>query len=101
VMAIGANELGAIVAWLNSEHATSTGDGNKAVEWCEARGIDPRALAQFGEEEATAVLEAIAAVEVHVPCGIASAAIAGFQLGLEAERRRRDRGELPAMGGQR
>lgn len=93
---IGAAELAPIVNWLNALHGEGTGAANKVVEWCEARGIDPAAVAQFGEEEAREVLLAISQVKLHVPCGIASAAIAGFQLGLEVERRRRDEAELPS-----
>ena len=59
-------------------------------EWCLARGIEPSAVVRMGENQARAILLAMRRLEGAPSEILASAAILGFQIGLEVERRRRD-----------
>ncbi len=84
--AVGAKEIGEVARQLHVD---------QAEEWCEARGVDPQALVELGENQTQACLLAIGRCELTPPEAFANVAILCFQAGVEVERRRRDK-ELPS-----
>jgi hypothetical protein len=101
--AIDARELAAIEAWLDR---SGEGAGNALVQWADARDIELAAVVRIANRQADSILaELRRGVVFGSPgCGprlgtveaLAGAMILGFQLGVDAERRRRDGAELPS-----
>lgn len=95
---IGVVELWAICEWLERTHHPSTDSepgGDKLDEWAEARSIDIRAVCRFAADQADTMFRELADEKLNLREGVMATAIIGFQLGIDAERRRRDRAELP------
>ena len=102
---IDAAELGRIVAWLEDGYPVEADGwpGNGLEEWAAARSIDLEALTRIAGRQAGTIFAHVASVVHdgrHRPLtpieGLAAAVILGFQLGVDAERRRRDSAELPS-----
>lgn len=96
---IDLDELLAIARFVEA----GTGSAESVLSWCEARAIDASGLVRAGEVQAHSVLITIAQTEAaldltgpDIEAIIAAGMVRAMQIGADAERRRRDRGELPA-----
>lgn len=95
-------ELMAITDFL--DRGSSEGSADSINAWCAAREIDAPDVVRYAETISRCCLEAIANEETQtgqtqtpaaVEQAIAAAIVTGLQVGVDAERRRRDARELP------
>lgn len=89
---IDAAEIEAIADWIDRRYANR--DGAAVGEWFDARGVDAKPIYESAFRYTSAAL--LEDPDRQDPAAIASVFVLGFQLGLDAERRRRDREGLPA-----
>jgi hypothetical protein len=89
---IDAAELGAIANWI--DRRLEEGDGDAVNEWFTARTVDELAVIHQAIRYAAAGMVTVAAGD-PVEGALTSVFVIGFQLGLDAERRRRDAREMP------
>lgn len=94
-------EIEAVYEWLEEGQPDPSSGvaGDGLLEWATARGIDLEPVLLVAFQHATRLLQLLGAGAYGGSAGagsqaLASAAILGFQLGIDCERRRRD-GQLP------
>jgi hypothetical protein len=94
---IDVDELMAIAEFVES----GRGSAESVFSWCQARSFDFSAVIRVSEALSRSSLESIARVECQSPgsadveAAIAAAIVRAMQIGADAERRRRDREQLP------
>jgi hypothetical protein len=85
--------------------ARSQSSSARCIEdWCEARDVDSKAVLRFAGAIVRSTLETIAQEEAErgeiaateVEAAFIAATVTALQVGVDAERRRRDQRELPA-----
>jgi hypothetical protein len=101
-MTLGLEEFQAIASFLEARSPTSS--ARDIAAWCEARDVATGDVLLFAQALTRSSLATIAAAEEEdgepmAPGGVAAvitaAVVTGLQVGLDAERRRRDANELP------
>lgn len=88
---IGLDQLRVLVA-----QSALTEPGASVEEWCRARDIDPAAVSELGANQASAGMVALSRKEARVDDVFSGIAVLCFQVGVDLERSRRDREELPS-----
>jgi hypothetical protein len=94
---IDVDELMAIAEFVES----GRGSAESVFTWCQARHFDLSAVLRLASALSRSSLESIARVECESPgsadveAAIAAAIVRAMQIGADAERRRRDREDLP------
>lgn len=90
---IDAREIDAIAEWVDRRLAG--GDGDAITEWFAVRDVDEHAVIRQAIRYGVGGMSSLGeGQDLHGV--LTSVCVIGFQLGLDAERRRRDRQELPA-----
>lgn len=90
---IGATEINAIARWIDQR--LESGEAGAIREWFDARTIEEPAVIGQAIRYGSAAAEAVEEGE-EMWGAYTSLFVLGFQLGIDAERRRRDAQELPA-----
>ena len=90
------------------EARSETSSARCIVDWCDAREISPEAILRYAHAMTRSTLETLAREEAASGCragradveaAIAAAIATAVQVGIDAERRRRDGAELPELSG--
>ena len=90
---IDAREIDAIAEWI--DRRLGEGEGDAVTEWFAVRDIEELAVIRQAARYAVGGMSSLGeGQDLHGV--LTSVCVIGFQLGLDAERRRRDRQELPA-----
>jgi hypothetical protein len=102
-MTIRLGDLLAITDFL--QRGSEASSARSIDDWCNAREIDPADVVRYAETITRCCLETVALEEretkrtaspAAVESAIAAAIVTGLQVGVDAERRRRDARELPS-----
>lgn len=89
---IVASEIHAIANWIDRNYGDSRPEA--VGDWFEARTVDELAVIEQAARYSSAARVALGCGE-ELDAAFVSVFVIGFQLGLDAERRRRDSQELP------